>query len=155
MSYRDDGDALLSRAEALQREVDELKAKLAEKQSPSPQLFADRDTGRHFGQPTKAVAPAEDSMRMLIGQLGGLGTNDAREVSAYPRLPDPPEAAVRVEPDPGVQYRDRILDLTRARLGGLTHEQLVLIGAVIEALFEERKDVMIALRDAARLATTK
>lgn len=157
MSYRDDADALFSRNEALQRELDELKAQLAERDAPKralpnvPALFADNDSGRHFGQPTKVSAPAEETMARLISGLGGIGTSD---VSAYPRLPDPPAAAVQL-PEADRKRRDKLLDLTRARLGGLTDEQLVLLGAVIEALFEERSDVMISLRDAARLALEK
>ena len=145
MSYRDDVDALYNRSVTLQREVDEMRAQLAERD----RKLAERDDTQFRAADTspglrelRKLPSAEELMARL---LGGIGQPEPR----YPEFRGTaPLGAMALPPEPPRELRrEKVLDQTRDRLGALTDEQLVLIGAVVEALDEH--DVMEALRDLA------
>jgi hypothetical protein len=134
VSYRDDIDALYTRATVLQRELEAAQQKLADRDAELARLrdepFAREDTSPGLRQ-LREAAPAETLLSRLIA---GLPTQaeDPDQDRWEPETPvsnlPPPEWLVR--------QRDRLarLETTRAHLGELDDEALALVGSVVEEL---------------------
>jgi hypothetical protein len=117
VSYRDDVDAIYLRASALQREVDLMQAKLAERDAElaamrgQPVVVDKREWRSTSAPPLRELPAAETLLSSLIETFAA-------------RTPPPVP-------------RTELLAAARDRLGELDAESLVLVGAIIEELAME------------------
>ena len=140
MAYRDDVDALYTRASMLQREVDEMREQLATR---------DRELADLRGHPFRPddTSPGMRAVRELPPPDEVLARLTDREESDHrswlDEMPDPPRTVVPTGmpviplpppiPNPKVR-RGKVLERARDLLGALSDDRLVLIGAVIEGI---------------------
>ena len=130
MSYRDDVDSLYMRASALQRELDRAQAELARRDAELVVLRGQpliREWPNAIPQPLRQLPAAETTLAQLIDTF----------TRALPLPPPTPTPTMPRKPEWLSNYRAKLLEATRDRLGELDPESLVLIGAIIEELAME------------------
>ena len=129
MSYRDDTDALYSRATTLQREVDEMREQLAERDRRLAELQGSRE-----------LPQAADLIERLLERTES--PEERWAPGKYPRFPErEPISFVTMPPElptPPAFRRDAVLHRARELLSQLSDEQLVLIGAIVETVASSR-----------------
>jgi hypothetical protein len=138
MGYRDDVDTLYTRAIVLQRELDQMQDKLAQRDAELASLRGgpiEREWTTPGQQQLRELPAAETLFSRLVDNL----MVAPRRTSARPAATPPPLPPVPAPPD-WLQVHHRkaqILEAARDRLGELDDETLTLVGAVIEELATE------------------
>ncbi len=140
MTYRDDADALFERSAALQREVDEMREQLADRD----RRLAEMGTGVPFnGSAPPRIPPQPVEYPDAAAMIDRLLENTER-MDAMPSEPFPAQAVATVEltPDPLPPGIDRaaLVAQIRTLAKSLADDHLVMIGSIIEALASPRID---------------
>jgi hypothetical protein len=143
--YRDDVEALYTRATVLEHELEVARRQLAER---------DRELATwRSGRPTRSAPRTVDADEILERLQRYEEREEAAPLRFVPPLqaggagpPVPPRHAGGTKPPPPKLDRAKVLERARDALGALDDEPLLMVAAVIETLGDEH-DIRTAVLD--------